>query len=506
MAKSRTEKVIKNVFFNITMEIIKLICGLVLPKLILSNYGSDYNGIVQSVSQFISCIALMKLGIGGVTVAALFKPLMSKDDEELSRVLASTEHFMRRIGLIFVVFVLVFACIYPIFISTEFDWLFASSLILIISISTFAEYYFGFTYQMLVSADQKNYIISVLSIITIILNTVIAVILINLNCSIHIVKLGSSLVNIISPLYLYYYCHSHYNIRKIPKNEVKPLAQRWDAFAHEAASFINDNTDIMILTVFTNLKEVSVYTVYHYVVVNLKKVLTSFVASFGSAFGDMYARKEFDLMRKNLRVFELIVYSFGTVIYSTALVMLVPFVVIYTKGVEDVEYVRTAFAIIAMVAGIFDIFRYPYKQIINCTGHYKNTRNIAITEACINIIVSLIMVYNFGLVGVAIGTMFTMIFGAIRYSYYVLKHILDSEVKNTYFHMFISLAIMFIVYFISRFYVRDAVSVVVWIIDAFITGIIALILVSLVDYLIYRDDFKFMCDKLLRVFKKKMGK
>ena len=90
MAKSRTEKVIKNVFFNIAMEIIKLICGLVLPKLILSNYGSDYNGIVQSVSQFISCIALMKLGIGGVTVAALFKPLMSKDDEELSRVLAST--------------------------------------------------------------------------------------------------------------------------------------------------------------------------------------------------------------------------------------------------------------------------------------------------------------------------------------------------------------------------------------------------------------------------------
>ena len=506
MAKSRTEKVIKNVFFNITMEVVKLVCGLILPKLILSNYGSDYNGIVQSVSQFIMCIALMKMGIGGVTVAALFKPLMNKDDDELNRVLASTEHFMRKVGLIFVVFVLVFAFIYPIFISTEFDWLFSASLIVIISISTFAEYYFGFTYQMLVMADQKHYLLSLLSITTTIVNTIVSVILINLNCSIHVVKLGSTLANVIQPLFLYFYCHSHYNIKHVSKDQIKPLPQRWDAFAHEIASFVNDNTDIMILTVFTNLKEVSVYTVYNYVVVNLKKVLTSFVASFVSAFGDMYARKEFDLMRKNLRVFELIVYSFGTVIYSTALVMLVPFVVIYTKGVEDVEYVRTAFAIIAMVAGIFDIFRYPYKQIINCTGHYKNTRNIAITEACINIIVSLIMVYNFGLVGVAIGTMFTMMFGAIRYSYYVLKHILDSEVKNTYFHMFISLAIMFIVYFISKFYVRDAVSVVVWIVDAFITGIIALILVSLVDYLIYRDDFKFMCDKLLRVFKKKMGK
>lgn len=506
MAKSRTEKVIKNVFFNIAMEMVKLVCGLILPKLILSNYGSDYNGIVQSVSQFIMCIALMKMGIGGVTVAALFKPLMNKDDDELSRVLASTEYFMRKVGMIFIVFVLFFACIYPVFISTEFDWLFSFSLIIIISISTFAEYYFGFTYQMLVTADQKHYLLSILSITTTIVNTVVSVILINMNCSIHIVKLGSTLANVIQPLFLYYYCHKHYNIKKIPKNEIKPLPQRWDAFAHEIASFVNDNTDIMILTVFTNLKEVSVYTVYHYVVVNLKKVLTSFVASFGSAFGDMYARKEMELMKKNLRVFELIVYSFGTVIYATALVMLVPFVVIYTSGVEDVEYIRTAFAIIAMVAGIFDIFRYPYKQIINCTGHYKNTRNIAIIEACINIVVSLVMVYNFGLVGVAIGTMFTMMFGAIRYSYYVNKHILDENVNGTYFHMLVSLMIMFIVYSVSRFYVRNSVTVFMWAVDAMITGIIAVILVGAVDYLLYKDDFKFMCDKLLRVFKKKMGK
>lgn len=488
------------------MEVIKLICGLILPKLILSNFGSEYNGIVQSVSQFISCIALAKLGIGGVTVAALFKPLMNKDDDELSRVLASTEHFMRRIGLIFVVFVLVFACIYPVFISAEFDWFFSFSLILIISISTFAEYYFGFTYQMLVSADQKNYIISALSIVTVVLNTVISVILINLNCSIHVVKLGSSLVNVISPLYLYFYCHKHYNIKKIPRNEVKPLAQRWDAFAHEAASFINDNTDVMILTVFTNLREVSVYTVYHYVVVNLKKVLTSFVASFGSAFGDMYARNELELMNKNLRVFELIVYSFGTVIYSVAMVMFVPFVVIYTKGVEDVNYVRQVFAIVIMVAAIFDIFRYPYKQIINCTGHYRSTRNIAIVEAVINITVSLIMVYKFGLVGVAVGTMFTMMFGAVRYSCYVMKHILNKNVTSTYFHMFMSLLIMFAVYFVSRFYVSVDITIIGWIIDAIVTGIIAVVLVGILDFVLYKEDFIFMCDKLMKVFRKKLGK
>ena len=188
------------------------------------------------------------------------------------------------------------------------------------------------------------------------------------------------------------------------------------------------------------------------------------------------------------------------------MVMFVPFVVIYTKGVEDVNYVRQVFAIVIMVAAIFDIFRYPYKQIINCTGHYRSTRNIAIVEAVINITVSLIMVYKFGLVGVAVGTMFTMMFGAVRYSCYVMKHILNKNVTSTYFHMFMSLLIMFAVYFVSRFYVSVDITIIGWIIDAIVTGIIAVVLVGILDFVLYKEDFIFMCDKLMKVFRKKLGK
>lgn len=66
---------------------------------------------------------------------------------------------------------------------------------------------------MLVSADQKDYISSILSIITIILNTIISVVLINNNFSIHMVKLGSAFANIITPIFLYFYCHKHYNLK-----------------------------------------------------------------------------------------------------------------------------------------------------------------------------------------------------------------------------------------------------------------------------------------------------
>ena len=106
--------------------------------------------------------------------------------------------------MIFLLFVVCLSIVYPTFIVKDYDWFFTASLIFIISISTFGQYYFGFTYQTLLSADQKDYITTSLEIVTVILNTIVAVILMNHNMSLHIVKLGSSLVNLITPLFLYF--------------------------------------------------------------------------------------------------------------------------------------------------------------------------------------------------------------------------------------------------------------------------------------------------------------
>jgi len=504
MAKSRAEKVTKNVFFSIATEVIKLFCGLILPRLILTNYGSAYNGIVQSVSQFLSMIALMKLGIGSLTRSSLFKPLAEKDDEELNRVLSATEAFMRRLALIFAGLVLVFACVYPILISDEFDWLFSATLIIIISISTFAEYYFGFTYQMLVSADQKDYISSILSIITIILNTIISVVLINNNFSIHMVKLGSAFANIITPIFLYIYCHKHYNLKKIKSGNINKLPQRWDALTHEMASFVNDNTDVMILTLFSNLLEVSVYSVYHYVTVNLKKIITSFVAGFSAAFGEMYAKKEDEVFIKNFKIYELISHSFTSVIYSTAMVMIIPFVLLYTKDVVDVNYNRLYFAILICLGGAFDSFRYPYKSVINSTGHFKGTKHIAITESIINILVSVICVIKFGLVGVAVGTFLTMLYGCLSYSSYLSKNILKIDYKDSFVRIVISFVTIVLTYLISRLYMGEINNYLNWIVYSIITGLLSMIITLIINKMLYNDVFMQAINKIKRVILRKV--
>jgi len=504
MKKSRTKRIALTIFTSLFSEGVALVCGLILPQMILSTYGSVYNGITQSISQFISYISLMKAGIGGATVVALYKPLAEDDTQEISEILASTEKFMRKISLIFLLFILGLSIFYPIFIAKEFDWWFTASLIFIISIATFGQYYFGFTYQTLLSADQKDYITTSLEIVTIILNTIVAVILMNHNFSLHIVKLGSSLVNLISPIFLYIYCHKKYHLVKNVEVSEDRIPQKWDAAAHEVASFVNNNTDVVILTLFSSLAEISVYTVYHYVIANLKKIVTKFTVGFGAAFGDMYSRNEIELMHKNLGIFELLIYSFTSILYSVALVMMLPFVSIYTRTVHDVNYIRPMFSLVLIIGGIFNCFRVPYRAITIAAGHYKQTRNGAIFEAIINIVVSVICVIMFGLIGVAIGTAFAMAFRTIQYVVYLSNNIMYRKISYFIKHALICFAIIIAVYYISLLYIPVHINTWrLWIIYAFITTIIAMLLTLITDILFYKDDLKLLIDKLKKNFLRK---
>ena len=504
MKKNRTKNILLSVSAGFIYEIVSLVCGLISQRLILYSFGSANNGMVQSVSQFVSYIELMKAGIGGVTISALFAPLANKDFKEVSEVLASTQKYMRKIAGIFVLFVVGVAIIYPTFIVKDFDWWFTASLIFIISISTFAQYYLGFTYQMLIEADQKGYLVIYMQIVTMILNTIVSIVLINSGCGIRLVKFGSALVHVIPPVFYYLYVHKNYPIDDNVKVTSDKIPQRWDAAAHEIAAFVNTNTDITVITIFAGVKEVSVYTIYYYVISNIKKIVTKFSGGFSSAFGNMYAKKEFDLMKKNLGIFELIIYSLVSILYPVTLVMIVPFVMLYTKGITDVNYSRLYFAIVLTLASIFNCFRIPYRVIVMAIGHYRQTRNGAILEAVINIVVSVVLTMRYGIIGVAIGTLCAMATRSYEFANYLSKNIIDRDMKYYFKHVIVCFMILFITYFASTFYMKDVDSWSKWFIYAVITTLISLSLTAISDFVLYKEDSFNLIDRLKKtLFKRK---
>ena len=244
-------------------QLVTVICGFILPRYMLMYYGSSVNGLVSSVSHYLGFISLLELGIGPVIQANLYKPLAEKDDIQISKIVISSERFFRRIAFILVGYILVLVFVFPRYICQSYDTWFTASLIIIIAISTFAQYYFGATYQLLLNAAQRSYIQLNLQTITIILNTIFCIILIKIGVSVHVVKLTTALLFFIRPICQSIYVKKHYQINKEIQLEEEPIKQKWNGFAQHLAGTVCSGTDVMVLTLFSTLENVSVYTVYY---------------------------------------------------------------------------------------------------------------------------------------------------------------------------------------------------------------------------------------------------
>lgn len=104
--------------------------------------------------------------------------------------------------------------IYPHISNSTFNGLYISSLIVIVAISSFVQYYWGVTNQILLNADQRIYVQTGLQCIVLVLNAILCYILIKIGASIQLVKLASAVVFILRPAIMQLYVKRHYNINK----------------------------------------------------------------------------------------------------------------------------------------------------------------------------------------------------------------------------------------------------------------------------------------------------
>ena len=97
----RKKRALKNIFFALIVQLVTIICGFIVPKMIIVYYGSEINGLINSITQFLAYITLLQSGFGAVVKSILYKPLSENDTSELANILKVTEKFFRKLALIF---------------------------------------------------------------------------------------------------------------------------------------------------------------------------------------------------------------------------------------------------------------------------------------------------------------------------------------------------------------------------------------------------------------------
>lgn len=420
----KTKETILNIVFSFLLQAVTILCGLIIPRLIISTYGSETNGMVSTITQFLSYITLLETGVGGVAKASFYKPLADNDLECLNRRFGSVSSFFKRISFIFIPYAIALSIILPFVLKTTFTFEFVASLVLVLALSIFSNYFFGLSPRLLLQSDNKTYLVAILDTLCLIANTALSFVFVKTGSSVIWVKLVSSFVFFVKPIILCVFVKTKYKLHTLTEKPEK-LEGRWDGFAQHLAFFVHNNTDIVLISLFLGVKLSSVYSVYSMVITGIVSIIYVIINSFNATFGFLFSKGEKEALSGKFNQ-TLNICTFLTVcLFANCLILITPFIQMYTKGVNDVDYVTPLFGVLFMLAEAMYCLRAPFMNVALAAGKYKETRNGSIIEMVLNIAISLLLLKPFGLIGLAIGTLVGMTYRTVDFALYCKKNLVS---------------------------------------------------------------------------------
>lgn len=490
---------IYNISATCIMQLLIIISGFVVPRIILVYFGSELNGLVSSITQFLSYIQLLEGGVSAVAMSSLYSVLAKNDQARVSSIVKAVNTFFKKIGIIYIIYSFFVAILYPLMIKSSYSFSFICSLVLIIAFGTFSQYFFALTYRTLITADRRGYIVSLTQALLCFINILLTVFLLKIYPSIHLLKFANVLAFMIQPIVFSIYVKKHYSIDKNSEPDQVALKQKWDGFGHNLAYFIHSNTDVIVLTFFTNLSTVSVYSVHYSIVNAVKTMIISISAGIKPSFGNVLASSDKEKSNKIFDYYELGINFISSLLFGCCMLLIGPFISVYTKGVTDTNYNQPIFAFLLCLSSFLYCIRDPYVSTVYAAGHFKQTAKFSYFEAFVNIVLSVILVYKFGLVGIVIGTLASIVIRNFLQVVYLKDNILERDMHKWVKGIMCS----FLSIAISSLLVQLFVSIEVntyfeWLIYAIVCGGLSVVVTSLTFGLFNKQIIKEFFNQYVR--------
>lgn len=484
------KKAFYNIISSLVLQSIMLITNFIVPHLIIHNYGSSINGLITSITQFLSFVVLLESGIGGVVLVKYYDALATNDSIKMSQVYKESKKFFDIIAYITIIYVIILCIIFPYIAKNNTSSRFTvTALILIISTTYLTQYFFGLVNQLVIQADQKAYIVNFTKGIANLISTILIALFIFLKADIILVKSAGAIALVSIPVVFSIYVKKNYNINPNIERNKSILSDKWNGLGQHIATFIHGNADIVLLTLFSGVLEVSVYSVYTLITSGMHSVQAALSNGVSAAFGNMIANGENKKVKKYYIAFDYLNMLIFSVLFTVTFFMILPFVRLYTNGATDINYIRPLYAAIVLVADYLYCVRCSYSCIIFAAGHFRQTMKNSYVEAGINIVISLLLVNKFGLVGVGIGTLAAMAFRSIDYIRYLSKNIIFWDIKKIAYKYIINIIAFTIVFLCVRGLKFDQInSIGQWIVYAVITTLITVTIYLTINFVLNKNE------------------
>lgn len=404
----RKSKFLKNVVVGFGGEAIIMVLGFIIPRIMITSYGSDTNGLVSTITQIFTYAALLEAGISQAAKNALFKPIAEGNKEQISYVASVAKRYYQRITVYYGAIVVAISFAAPFIIRTEIPNTSVFLMVFLEGMSGVISFYYIQTTTTILNADGRSYITNSVAVANKIISYSVKITMAMLGANIVILQLSYFIITVCKTFFYQIYFKKKYDWVKF--NSAPKTAKLKDRNAYvitELAWTIFSSTDMIVLSTFVSTQMASVYGVYNLVVNSINVLINAVYNSIVYMLGQSYHKsiKEYIKMHDT---FNSVFLGGTTILMCITYILFIPFIRLYTTGVEDVNYIYENLPVLFCLVQIFSKSRYVSGNLTGIAGYAKYASVASIIEALLNVSLSIIFVRKMGISGVLLATVLAL--------------------------------------------------------------------------------------------------
>lgn len=421
---NRTKKSIINAEVGLISYLISLFLAFFSRKIFLDNLGAEFIGLTGTLSNILGILNLSEMGIGLCISFFLFKPLADNNTQEINNIISLLGYLYKRIGQ----FIVACGIIVSLFFPLIFDHTFLSYGIIYFSFysllaSNSIGYFINYR-QTLLSADQKMYIVTMYYQGFAILKSLLQIFLAYYYKNLYVWVAIEFVFNLVYCIILNWKINKEYPWLKTNKSQGALLLKQYpdvikktkQILIHQIKDFLLTKSDEIMVFAFVSLKMVAYYGNYTLIIGKLTAAFFTMFTGISAGIGNLVAEGN---KEHTLQIFwqlsSLKYFITGVLIFILSF-LINPFIAWWLGD----EYQLSTFIVVLFMINLFIMQTRQFVDSFNHTHGLYGDVWAAWAEGIINIAVTISIAINWGIVGILMGKIVSLIIIVVLWKPYYL--------------------------------------------------------------------------------------
>jgi len=420
---SRLENAGRNMVFGMLQRSYQILMPFLMRTVIMYYLGVNYLGLNSLFGSVLFVLNLAELGVGSAMVYSMYQPIIDKNEEEICALLNLYRLYYRVVGLIIAVVGLILTPAIPYLVHDGTPADINIYIIYLLNLFCTVMSYWLFAYKnSLLVAHQRNDVASKVMLATNTLMYLAQFIMIMLFENYYLYLIAAIIGQIITNVVTAYYAkklYPNYEAKgNLPKEKIKSINGKIkDLFMMKFGVVIVSSADSIVISAFLGLAMVGIYNNYYYIITAVFGIVKVFFDSCMAGIGNSIIVESKEKNYNDLKKFTFIVMWVVGFCSVCLLCLYQPFMRIWMGEKNMLDYVAVVcFVLYFYMDRMMQLF-ITYKD---AAGIWHEDRFRPLITALVNLCLNIILVQVWGLNGVMLSTVFSVLFVGVPWILYNL--------------------------------------------------------------------------------------